>query len=109
METLAIISQLFTFAIAAAAVILCVYLFRHNRQPGWLLLAAVFLEPFALLAMRAARGGPLLHYATTAPEPVGPEGALQITLKFEFPAFYIIALIGLILLVRETRSRHAKR
>ena len=100
METIAIISHLLHYALAVVAAILCVRLFRRQRQFGWLLVGVVFLEPLLLLAMRAFRGRPLLSYET---QTVGSDGVLHITYRLDFPVLYILAVIGLFMLFREAR------
>jgi hypothetical protein len=98
MGTIAIISHLLHYVLAVVAVILCVLLFWRQHQLGWLLVGAVFLEPLILLAIRAYRGRPLLSYKTQA---LGSDGVLHINYQWDFPVLYILAVIGLFLLVRE--------
>jgi uncharacterized membrane protein len=100
MEIIAIISHLLRYVLAVVAVILCVMLFRRQRQFGWLFVGAVFLEPLLLLVMRAFRGRPLLSYKTQA---LGSDGVLHVNYQWDFPVLYILTVIGLFLLVREAR------
>ena len=100
MEIIAIISQLSYYIFGALAVVLCVVLFRRQRQFGWLLVSVAFIQPFYALLMRAIHGRPLLTYMTVGRS---PEGFQQISYRIEFPVFYIVAIIGLYLLVQKTR------
>jgi len=102
MEAIAITSHLLHYILASLAVTFCIMLFRHYRQVGWLLVCEVFLEPFAVLLMRAIRGRPLLPYRTMG---AGPDGIMHVNYSMDFPVLYILAVVGLFLLVRETR-RH---
>ena len=100
METIAIILHLLHYVLALLAVIFCIILFRHHRQIGWLLICAVFLEPFVLLVMRAVRGRPLLPYRAMV---TGPDGIMHVGYRMDFSVFYIVAVVGLFLLVWEIR------
>ena len=100
MEIIAIISYLLHYVLAVVAVILCVKLFRRRCQFGWLLVGAVFLEPLALLVMRAFRGRPLLSYET---QTLGSDSVLHVNYRLDFPVLYILGVIGLFLLFRGTR------
>jgi hypothetical protein len=100
MEALALFSHLLHYVLAVVAVYLCVTLYRRHRQCGWLLVSAVFLEPFVLMLMRAVRGRPLLRYSTSGP---AVDGADQLTYNVDFPVLYILAVVGLFMLVREVR------
>lgn len=101
MEALAIISHLLHFVLALSAIYFCVTLFRRHRACGWLLVSAVFLEPFVSLFMRAIRGRSLLAYKTVS---AGAEGIAQITYRVDFPFLYTIAVVGLFLLVRDSQK-----
>lgn len=100
MEIIAITSNLLHYVLAVVGVVLCVVLFRHRRQCGWLLVGTVFLQPLVLLVMRACRGRPLLTYKTQA---LGSDGLLHIHYQWDFPICYALAVVGLILLIREAR------
>lgn len=103
MDTLAILSQLLPLALASFAVVCCVRLFRRRRESGWLLLAAVFLQPFGSFLARALHGRPLLIHSTTTVKP--GHGALVriVSYHFDFPVLLIIAVVGVYLLGREAR------
>jgi hypothetical protein len=100
MQTISIISQLSYYVTALLAVTLCVMLFRQSRQHGWLLVSVAFIQPFWLLASRIIHGRPLLYYITMT---TAPDGSLKTSYRIEFPFFYIVAIIGLYLLVKKTR------
>ena len=102
MEALAIISHLLHFVLAILAVYFCVSLFRRHRECGWLLVSVVFLEPFVLLLMRAIRGRPLLAYKSVS---AGSDGIMQVSYRMDFPFLYIIAVIGLFMLVRDSQKK----
>jgi hypothetical protein len=104
MQSLAIISHLLHYALAVAGVYFCITLFRQRRVFGWLLLSAVFLEPLVLLVMRVFRGRSLLPYKTTA---LGPDGIAEVSYRMNLPFFYILAVVGLFMLVRESRKKMA--
>ena len=86
---------------AILAIYFCITLFRRHGACGWLLLGAVFLEPFVLLIMRAIHGHPLLTYKTMS---AGSDGIGVISYKVDFPVLYIISVIGLFLLVRQSQK-----
>ena len=92
------------FALAIIAISLCVFLYRHARNPGWLLLTVLFLEPFRDLMVRLAHHRPLLTHRVTGPE---PDGLPTITYTYDIPTLYILAVAGLLLLAREA-NRKAK-
>ena len=100
MEALAIASHLSRYVLAAAAVYFCIHLFRHYHRKGWLLLGVLFLEPFCLLVIRFAKHRPLLAYRAIGQ---GEGGVSELTYRMDFPLFYIVAVVGLFLLFRETR------
>jgi hypothetical protein len=62
--------------------------------------SGVFLEPFVLMLMRAVRDRPLLRYRTSGP---AVDGVGQLTYNVDFPVLYILAVVGLFMLVREMR------
>ncbi len=101
MEALAIISHLLHYVLAILAVYFCIMLFRRGRALGWLLISAVFLEPFLLLVVRVIRGRQLLAYKTVS---TGSDGIMQISYRMDFPFLYIVSVVGLFLLVRETQK-----
>jgi hypothetical protein len=92
METLAITSHLLRYLAAALAIYLCLALFRRDKAWGWLLLSAVFLEPFTLLLVRAFRGQAVLTYKSMA---VGSDGVMQVTYRMDFPLLHLLAVVGL--------------
>ena len=100
MEALAILSHLLHYVLAIIAIALCVRFYRRQRQCGWLFLAAVFLEPFVLLIMRAMRGRPLMPYKVVSS---GPEPFMQINYRIDFPFLLTLGVIGLFLLARGVR------
>ncbi len=100
MGALAIISHLLHYVLATLAVACCVTLFRRHRAVGWIFVSAVFAEPFLLLAMRAIRGLALLPYKTMTTD---ADGILQVSYRMNFPFLYLVAVAGLLLLVREAR------
>jgi hypothetical protein len=100
METIAIISYLSYLVFALLAVILCVILFRYSRQRGWLLVSVTFLQPFWLLFIHAIQGRHLLPYMTVV---TAPDGSQRTSVPIDFPVFYIVAIIGLYLLVQKAR------
>ena len=101
-EALAIFSHLLHYVLAVAAVYFCVTLFRRGRGLGWLLLSAVFCEPFYLLFMRAIRGRPLLAYKSVS---AGSDGIMQVSYRLDFPFLYILAVIELFLLFRQSQRK----
>jgi hypothetical protein len=101
METLAIIAAVSYYVFAFLAVALCVVLFRHYRQYGWLLVGVAFIQPIWLLAVRLIHGRPLLYYITATTE--APDGSIRHDYHIGFPILHIVAIIGLYLLVRKTR------
>src|SRR5450432_2386791 len=98
MEVIAVISHLAHYILAAVAIVLCVILYRRQRKCGWLLVGTVFREPFVLLVMRAIHGRPLFSYKTQS---LGSDGVLHINYQWDFPVLYVLAVIGLYLLVRD--------
>ena len=100
METLAIIAAASYYVFAFIALALCVILFRHYRQYGWLLVSVAFIQPIWTLAMRLLCGQPLLYYITAT---TTPDGSIKTGYHIAFPAFHIVAIIGLYLLVRKAR------
>jgi hypothetical protein len=101
MELIAIISNLLRYFLALAALVFCVMLFRHYRKIGWLLVGAVFLEPVVQLALRAAQGWPLLPYKRIVPS---TDNLLHVEYTWDFPILYLLAVVGLFLLVRKIRD-----
>ena len=102
MEALAIISHLLHYFLAVAALYFCIALFRRQRVWGWLLLSAIFLEPFYLLLMRAIRGRPLLPYKVVS---AGSDGIMQVSYRLDFPFFYVLAVVGLFLVFRHAQMK----
>jgi hypothetical protein len=104
MEALAIILQLLRFVLAALAVYFCVALFRQHRRAGWLLLSALFAEPFLELVLRLLKGGAFFTTQTTR----SAEGdILHVTYRLQLPILYYVAFIGLFILFREARRGKA--
>lgn len=102
MEALAIIPHLLEFALGIIAVYCCVTLFRRQRSFGWLLLGTIFLEPFILTSIRAIHGHhPLLAYKTMS---AGSDGLMHLTCRVDFLFLYIIAVIGLFMLIRSAQE-----
>jgi hypothetical protein len=85
------------FPLAAVAIALCIHLFRRTRNTGWLFLGVPFVEPFYYLAIRFARGRPLLQYQTMGPV---RGGVAQLTVRYDIPTLYVCAVVGLLLLAR---------
>ena len=102
MEAIAIISHLLHYVLGILAVCFCITLFSQERMYGWLLVSLVFCEPFVLLIMRAVRGHPLFSYKTMS---VGSDGVMQVSYRMDFPILYCAAVVGLFLLVRESRKK----
>lgn len=100
MEAVAAILFISQFVLSAIAASLAVVLFRHSRSVGWLLLAVAFLSPFAFLLLRLAHGLPLLTYHSYGR---AANGALQVTVRYDIPGFYILVVVALFLLLREAR------
>lgn len=102
MEALVIISHLLQYVLAVAALYFCIMLFRRRRFWGWLLLSAIFLEPFYLLFARAIRGRPMLAFKSVSE---GSDGITEVTYSLNFPFFYILAVLGLFLLFRQAQMK----
>jgi len=100
METLAIIAATSYYVFAIIGVTLCVILFRHYRQYAWLLVSVAFGQPIWFLFWRVIHGRPLLYYITAT---TAPDGSIRQGYRIDFPIFFIVAIIGLYLLVRKTR------
>ena len=100
METLAIIAATSYYVFAIIGVTLCVILFRHYRQYAWLLVSVAFGQPIWFLFWRLIHGRPLLYYITAT---TAPDGSIRQGYHIDFPVFFIVAIIGLYLLVRKTR------
>ena len=88
------------FPLAAIAIVLCVLLFRRSRSVGWLWLGVLFVEPFYHVSLRLIRGYRLLLYQSS--DRVTADGALAVTIHWEFPIFYLFGFLGLYLLYRHT-------
>jgi hypothetical protein len=100
MQTLAIIGAASYYVFAIIGVTLCVILFRHYRQLGWLLVSVAFGQPIYFLFWRIIRGRPLLYYITAT---TAPDGSIKEFYRIDFPIYFIVAIIGLYLLVRKAR------
>ena len=101
MEALAIISHLLHYVLAVAALYFCVTLYQRGRVLGWIFISAIFLEPFYLLVVRAIRGRPLLAYKSVS---VGSDGIMEVIYRVDFPFFYILAVVGLFLIFRQSQK-----
>ena len=95
-EIIAIGLAILRIVLAGAGIVLCVMLFHHAHRIGWVLLAALFVEPFWSLAARAAHGRHLLVYRTWGPDTGG--GTAHMVLHYNISAEYICAVVGLYLL-----------
>jgi hypothetical protein len=102
MEALAISSHLVRYVLSILAVYFCITLFLRRRALGWLLVSALFLEPFLLLVMRAIHGRPLLAYKTVS---AGSDGVMQASYHMDFSFLYLVAVIGLFMLVRGSQKK----
>jgi hypothetical protein len=100
-EIIAILLAASRFVLAAAGIVLCVLLFRRARNFGWLLVGVVFLEPFYRLAIRMARGLPLLNHWSHGKG--RGDGVAIIVLNYDFPLYEICAVLGLWLLLRRVQ------
>jgi hypothetical protein len=89
------------FVLGAAAIALCVLLFRRSRNVGWLCLGVLFSEPFYLLALRIVQGRRIFPYVMSGGST--PGGAQELTIRFEIPILYILAVVGLFLLYRRAQ------
>ena len=101
MEALALISHLFRHVLMFAALYFCITLFRRRGGFGWLFLGAVFLEPLYLLLWRFVHGRPLLAYKSVS----GGEGIMEVNYRVDFPFFYILSVVGLFLLYRQSQKK----
>ena len=88
------------YVLAAAAVALCIRLFRLHRQAGWLVLGVAFLAPFETSLLRLAHGMRLLTYRSVGTDQYG---VAQLTFNLQFPGFYLVAVTALIMLIRSAR------
>jgi hypothetical protein len=88
------------FALSAMAAALCVMLFRHGRQCGWLMLGVAFLSPFGFLLLRLVHGQTLFTYRSISP---GANGMPQLTIRYQIPGFYIVVVVALLWLLRDVR------
>ncbi len=104
MEALAILLALSRYALAIAAVYLCILLYRHYRHIGWLVLGLSLLDPLVHLLLRLVQGRPLLVYRTSGP---AVDGVATMSYRLEFPYYWILTVLALFLLLRATR--HEKR
>jgi hypothetical protein len=91
------------YPLAAAAITLCILLFRRSGNIGWLLLSVVYIDPFYLFVMRLIKGYRLLPYMTIrGPATIG--GPANVTINFDFPVFLLFAVAGLYLLYRKGKQ-----
>src|SRR5258706_11205799 len=97
METLAIIGAASYYVFAIIGVTLCVILFRHYRQSGWLLVSVAFGQPIWFLFWRAIHGPPLLYYITPN---TAPDGSIKESHRIDFAIYFIVAVIGFYIFVR---------
>src|SRR5258708_28320487 len=101
-EVVALLTQLSRYMLALVGIFLCVSLFRRSQKFGWLLLSALFLEPFYICVARLILGRPVFRLHTMG-DVTG--GVQKITFHYDFPLFYILAVVGLFLLTREARQQ----
>jgi hypothetical protein len=101
-EILAATLHYLNYVLTAIAIGLCIRLFRVHRNRGWLVLAAAFLAPFAAAILRLAHGGSLTTYRSIQ---MGADGIAVVTYRLEFPGFYALVVIGLLLLVRDPKRK----
>lgn len=104
MEILAFASQLLPLVLSGLAILYCILLFRQRRHFGWLLMGTIFLEPYSSFLLRAIYGRPLLIHSTVSLEPGSHGMDTLVSYHFAFPIFYILAVVGLYLLVRDMRQ-----
>jgi len=91
------------FPLDAAAIALCVLLFRRRRSLGWLLLGMMFVQPFYQFVLRLIKGYPLLPDMTiSGPTTVGAPA--NVNIRFDFPLFLVCAVAGLYLLYRKGKQ-----
>jgi hypothetical protein len=100
MEVVAAILFFSNYVLVAIAVGLCIGLFRLHRQWGWLVLGVAFLWPFGALLLRLAHGMPFLTYRTVG---TNHYGVAQLTYHWQFPGFYLVVVVALLLLMRDAR------
>jgi hypothetical protein len=100
LETVAAILFFFNYALSATAVAFCVVLYRLQRQIGWLILGVAFLWPFGALLLRIVHRLPLLTYRSIGTDHYG---VAQLTYNWRFPGFYLVAVVALVLLIRDAR------
>ena len=105
MQSAAIFLAVFHDVLAIVALILCVKLFCRHRQIGWLLIIPIFVAPLYMLIVHALKGEPLIYYRS---ERLLPDGALQVSYKWDLPVFYFISVIGLFLLARQKGDGHSE-
>lgn len=85
-------------ALSVAAVVLCILLFRLDRNCGWLLLIAGFASPIYRVVWRVAHGLRPLWYSGYG---TGPDGTPVQQLHYEFPLALAVAVVGLFMLYRK--------
>lgn len=90
--------------LAVAAISLCVVLYRHSQNIGWLFLGVVFVQPLLRVISRLTHGLPVLWYQTSSS--VGPDGIITQRIQYDIPVLYTFAVVGLFFLYR--RARHGK-
>lgn len=100
MEITALTFDLLHYLLTIVAGSLCLALFRRNRQWGWLLMSVAFLQPVGFLITRAVLGHPMLTYKFST---VGADGLPSEIYRVDFPLLEMLAVIGLVLLVRSAR------
>ncbi len=83
------------FVLAGISVGLCIALFRQRREIGWLLLGTAFLYPFLTALLRVLQGRHFFTYISHGPV---VNGVAQINYNLEFPWFYLLVVLGLVML-----------
>src|SRR3954453_22191186 len=101
MDAVAIFLQVLKYGVSVLGVRYCMMLFRQYRQPAWLLIGPLFAEPWFLLILRAVRGQTWFVYRRFSSDALSHA---TVTYVMEFQVLQIMALLGLYLLVRQSRE-----
>jgi hypothetical protein len=102
LEIVAAILFFLNYALSATAVGLCVVLYSLHRQTGWVVLAVAFMWPFGVLLLRVVQGLPLIPCRSMGTDHYG---VAQLTYDWRFPTFYFMAVVALLLFIRDARRR----
>jgi hypothetical protein len=95
------------YPLGLLAVGACIFLFVRSRHPGWLLLSAIFLEPFFWLIYGMAQGLPFpLRYRQAFYDDAG---ILHESISYNVPFFLIVAVVGLLWIAYVYRNIRAAR